>query len=49
MMVWSPDAGYIGSHMVQELVDPGERVVTLDDLSAGFYWAVGTTCCRALS
>ena len=33
-------AGYIGSHMVLELVDRGERVVVLDDLSTGFDWAV---------
>jgi UDP-glucose 4-epimerase len=29
-------AGYIGSHMVLELVDAGEKVVVLDDLSTGF-------------
>jgi UDP-glucose 4-epimerase len=34
-------AGYIGSHMVYELADAGERVVVLDNLSAGFDWAVG--------
>lgn len=33
-------AGYIGSHMVLELVDRGEEVVVLDDLSTGFDWAV---------
>jgi len=33
-------AGYIGSHMVLELTDAGERVVVLDDLSTGFAWAV---------
>jgi UDP-glucose 4-epimerase len=33
-------AGYIGSHMVLALVDAGERVVVLDDLSNGFRWAV---------
>ena len=33
-------AGYIGSHMVHALVDAGERVVVLDDLSTGFDWAV---------
>jgi UDP-glucose 4-epimerase len=33
-------AGYIGSHMVHELLDAGERVVVLDNLSAGFEWAV---------
>ena len=32
--------GYIGSHMVWELVDRGEHVVVLDDLSTGFDWAV---------
>jgi len=29
-------AGYIGSHMVHELADAGERVVVLDNLSTGF-------------
>ena len=33
-------AGYIGSHMVLELVDAGERVVVLDNLSTGNDWAV---------
>lgn len=33
-------AGYIGSHMVYELRDAGERVVVLDNLSTGFDWAV---------
>jgi UDP-glucose 4-epimerase len=33
-------AGYIGSHMVHALLDAGERVVVLDDLSTGFEWAV---------
>jgi UDP-glucose 4-epimerase len=33
-------AGYIGSHMVLELVDAGEHVVVLDNLSTGFSWAV---------
>ncbi len=33
-------AGYIGSHMVQALVDAGERVVVLDNLATGFDWAV---------
>jgi UDP-glucose 4-epimerase len=35
-------AGYIGSHMVHALIDAGERVVVLDDLSTGFDWAVAT-------
>ena len=29
-------AGYIGSHTVHELVDAGERVIVLDNLSTGF-------------
>ncbi len=33
-------AGYIGSHMVLELLDAGEKVVVLDDLSTGFAAAV---------
>ncbi len=33
-------AGYIGSHMVWELLDAGEEVVVLDRLSTGFAWAV---------
>ena len=33
-------AGYIGSHMVLELGDAGERVVVVDNLSTGFYWTV---------
>ncbi|PTM52214.1 UDP-glucose 4-epimerase GalE [Phreatobacter oligotrophus] len=33
-------AGYIGSHMVLELLDAGEAVVVLDNLSTGFVWAV---------
>lgn len=33
-------AGYIGSHMIWKLLDEGEEVVTLDDLSTGFAWAV---------
>jgi UDP-glucose 4-epimerase len=33
-------AGYIGSHMVLALVDAGEDVVVLDNLSSGFRWSV---------
>jgi UDP-glucose 4-epimerase len=33
-------AGYIGSHMVLALIDAGEDVVVLDDLSTGFKRAV---------
>ena len=33
-------AGYIGSHMVHELIGAGERVVVLDNLTTGFDWAV---------
>ncbi|MGZ5914471.1 MAG: NAD-dependent epimerase/dehydratase family protein, partial [Hyphomicrobium sp.] len=29
-------AGYIGSHMVLELLESGESVVVLDNLSTGF-------------
>jgi UDP-glucose 4-epimerase len=33
-------AGYIGSHMVLALVDAGQEVVVLDNLTTGFTWAV---------
>lgn len=33
-------AGYIGSHMVLGLVDAGQDVVVLDNLSTGFAWAL---------
>ena len=33
-------AGYIGSHMVWQLLDGGESVVVLDNLRSGFDWAV---------
>src|SRR5674536_325493 len=33
-------AGYIGSHMVHELVDAGEPVVVLDNLSTGLRYLV---------
>ena len=33
-------AGYIGSHVVRQLVERGERVVVLDNLSSGFRSAV---------
>ena len=33
-------AGDIGSHMALELLDSGEDVIVLDDLSTGFAWAV---------
>jgi UDP-glucose 4-epimerase len=33
-------AGYIGSHVVQQLVERGERVVVIDNLSSGFPEAV---------
>jgi UDP-glucose 4-epimerase len=32
--------GYIGSHMLLELVDAGERALVLDNLSTGYDWAV---------
>lgn len=35
-------AGYIGSHMVHELLDRGEKVVIIDNLSTGFRWAAPT-------
>lgn len=36
-------AGYIGSHMVHELVDAGESVVVLDNLSTGFRFLIPTS------
>ena len=33
-------AGYIGGHMVLALLDAGEEVVVLDNLSTGFRWAI---------
>jgi len=33
-------AGFIGSHMALELLDAGEDVVVLDNLSTGFRWTV---------
>ncbi len=36
-------AGYIGSHMVHALVDAGENVVVLDNLSTGFRFLIPAT------
>src|SRR5438445_6198493 len=36
-------AGYIGSHTVHDLVDAGERVIVLDNLSTGFASALPRT------
>ena len=33
-------AGYIGSHMTLALIEAGETVVVLDNLSTGMWWAV---------
>ena len=33
-------AGYIGSHMAWELLDHGEAVLVVDNLSTGFDWLV---------
>jgi UDP-glucose 4-epimerase len=39
-MLVTGGAGYIGSHMVLELLGAAERVVVLDNLRTGFAWAV---------
>jgi len=36
-------AGYIGSHMVWELLDHNEEVVVVDNLTTGFEWAIPET------
>ena len=36
----SGGAGYIGSHMVLDLLETGEEIVVFDDLSTGFPWLV---------
>jgi UDP-glucose 4-epimerase len=36
-------AGYIGGHMALALLDAGDDVVVLDDLSTGFRWAAPAT------
>ncbi|MGN6535717.1 MAG: UDP-glucose 4-epimerase GalE [Mesorhizobium sp.] len=41
-------AGYIGSHMVWELLDAGEEVVVIDRLSTGFDWAVAPDARRVV-
>jgi len=33
-------AGYIGSHMTLALIEAGESVIVLDNLSTGFKWAI---------
>ena len=33
-------AGYIGSHAVVQLLDPGYEVVAVDNLSTGHHWAI---------
>jgi UDP-glucose 4-epimerase len=33
-------AGYIGSHMIHALLEVGESVIVLDNLSTGFKWAI---------
>lgn len=33
-------AGYIGCHMVIDLLNAGEEVVIIDNLTTGFDWAV---------
>jgi UDP-glucose 4-epimerase len=33
-------AGYIGSHMVFELLDRGEEIAVIDNLSTGAWWVL---------
>ena len=40
MILVTGGAGYIGSHIVLALLDRGERVAVLDDLSTGNRWLV---------
>lgn len=42
-------AGYIGSHMVWELLDHGEEIIVVDNLVTGFEWAIpqGVTFVKA--
>lgn len=40
MILVTGGAGYIGSHTVHQLVERGEKVVVLDNLSRGHRWAV---------
>lgn len=37
-------AGYIGSHAILGLLDRGHKVVTVDNLSTGFAWAIDPRC-----
>jgi UDP-glucose 4-epimerase len=41
-------AGYIGGHMTLGLVDAGEKVVIVDNLSTGFAWAVPSNATLAV-
>jgi len=50
MGVLFPDgAGYISSHMVLGLLDAGEDVIVLDNLSTGFRWPAPTRKAQAAS
>ena len=42
-------AGYIGSHMVHALVEAGESVVVIDNLSTGFSALRCPKACRCSS
>jgi UDP-glucose 4-epimerase len=42
-------AGYISSHMVLGLLDAGEDVIVLDNLSTGFRWPAPTRKAQAAS
>ena len=41
-------AGFIGSHVVDELIAMGYNVIALDDLSGGFFENVNYLCSQTI-